>query len=465
MLDRLRNLIGAEHVLTGADMAPWCREWTGHYHWTPLAVARPASTAEVAAVMRLASETGTKVVPVGGNTGLNGGTHAEGALMLSLARMNRIREIRPAAKVAVVEAGVVLEALHGAVAEHGLAFPLTFGAKGSATIGGVISTNAGGSNVLRYGTTRALVLGVEVVLADGRVTDLMGALHKDNTGYSLRDLVIGAEGTLGIVTAAVLKLVPAPLAYATATLALSSLGDALTLLNRLQSETGGAVEAYEFMPASYMQRLAKHRPDLRQPFAEIHPVTVLVEVGATAPRDATPGPDGTLPVVSHLEAVLADALEEGTLLDAVIAQTGAQRREMWARRETAAEITFTTPVIVDTDVALPLDRLQLFLDAMTARLAALDPGATELTVAHLGDGNIHYSAYPTRDDPALLATIRAAVATEAVALGGSFSAEHGIGLSKLATLHAHKDPVALEAMRSIRAALDPAGILNPGKTV
>ncbi|CAM5322359.1 FAD-binding oxidoreductase [Frigidibacter albus] len=465
MLDRLRSLIGAENVLTGADMAPWCREWTGHYRWTPLAVARPANTAEVAAILRLAGETGTKVVPVGGNTGLNGGTYAEGALMLSLARMNRIREIRPAARVAVVEAGLILEAMHAAAAEHGLAFPLTFGAKGSATIGGVISTNAGGSNVLRYGTTRALVLGVEVVLADGQVMDLMGALHKDNTGYSLRDLVIGAEGTLGIITAAVLKLVPAPRAYATATLALSSLDGALALLNRLQAETGGAVEAYEFMPAAYMARLARHRPDLRQPFGEIHPVTVLVEVGATAPRDATPGPDGALPVVTHLEEVLAEALEDGALLDAVIAQTEAQRREMWARREAAAEITFTAAVLVDTDVALPLDRLQAFLDAMTARLAALDPEAGELVVAHLGDGNIHYTAYPSRDDLALQVEIRAAVAEVAVGLGGSFSAEHGIGRSKLATLQAHKDPVALEAMRAIRAALDPGRVLNPGKTV
>lgn len=463
LIDDLRAALGAAQVLTGADAAGFGREWTGHYRWTPLAVVRPASTDEVAQVLRLASAARVPVVPVGGNTGLNGGTFAEGALMLSLARMNRIREIRPAARVVVVEAGVILSRIHEAAAGHGLSFPLTFGARGSAMVGGFLSTNAGGSNVLRYGNTRALVLGIEAVLADGRVLNLMSALHKDNTGYDLRDLLIGAEGTLGVITAAVLKLVPAPRAYATATIAAADLGRALALLDRLQAASGGAVEAFEYMPAAFMERLARFRPDLGQPFARIPPVTVLAEIGSTASEDAEPGPDGTLPIVLRLETALAEALEAGELLDAVVARSHAQRGAMWARREAAAEVTLNEQPLVDTDVALPLDGLQGFLDAMRARLRRLDPDARDLSIAHLGDGNIHYTAYPSRDDPTHLAAIRAAVAEEAVARGGSFSAEHGIGLSKRATMAAHKDPVALDVMRAIKAALDPAGILNPGK--
>lgn len=463
LIDDLGAALGPAHVLTGQDAAAYGSEWTGHYHWQPLAVVRPATTAEVSAVVRLASAAGVAVVPVGGNTGLNGGTFAEGALMLSLARMNRIREIRPAARVAVVEAGVVLSRIHEAAAAQGLSFPLTFGARGSATVGGFLSTNAGGSNVLRYGNARALVLGIEAVLADGRVLNLMSALHKDNTGYDLRDLMIGAEGTLGIITAAVLKLVPAPAAHATATVAAPDLDAALAILNRLQVASGGAVEAFEYMPASYMARLARYRPDLRPPFVQTAPATLLVEIASTMPRDATPGPDGALPLVALLEAALAEGMAAGEVIDAVVAQTGAQRRAMWERREAAAEVSLNTAPLVDTDIALPLDGLSPFLAAMTRRLAALDPEASETVVAHLGDGNIHYTAYPARDDPGLLADIRAAVAEEAVSRGGSFSAEHGIGLSKRATMAAHKDPVALEVMRAIKAALDPKGILNPGK--
>ncbi|MBW0158923.1 FAD-binding oxidoreductase [Sedimentimonas flavescens] len=452
---RLRDLIGPTHVLSGADAAAFGREWTGHYHWTPLAVLRPATVAEVSAILRLAHETGTPVVPVGGNTGLNGGTFAEGALMLSLARLNRVREINPAARTVVAEAGVVLEALHGIAAEHGLAFPLTFGAKGSAMVGGFLSTNAGGSNVIRYGSARALCLGLEVVLADGRVLNLLTQLHKDNTGYDLRDLIIGAEGTLGIITAAVLRLVPAPVAYGTALLGVESLGVALDLLNRVQAATGGAVEAFEYMPAHYMARLARLRPEFACPFPP-QPVNILLEIATTRTGD-----DPT----ALLEEVLGAALEAGQVAEAVIATSEAQRRKLWQMRESAAEITFTTPDLVDCDVAFPLDRLEAFLHRMTARLATIDPGAEELVIAHLGDGNIHYTAYPTRTDPALNDTIRAAVAEEAVALGGTFSAEHGVGLSKRATMAAHKDPVALDVMRAIKAALDPKGILNPGKTI
>ncbi|MBN2905383.1 MAG: FAD-binding oxidoreductase [Rhodobacteraceae bacterium] len=463
LIEKLTALLGAGHVLRGTDAARYATDWTGKYAGTPLAVVRPADRDEVAAVLRLAHESGTPVVPVAGNTGLAGGALARGAVMISVERMNRIREIRPAARVAVVEAGVILSALHDAAEAQGLIFPMTFGARGSAMIGGLLATNAGGSNVLRYGNTRALCLGLEVVLPDGRVMDLMGALHKDNTGYDLRDLFIGSEGTLGVITAAVLKLSPRPRAYATAMVALPGLGAALDLLNRLQEVSGGAVEAYEYMPDTYMRRLAECRPDLRAPFSAPHPVNVLVEIGATAPRDATPNPDGSLPIVTLLEDTLAAGMDGGAVLDAVVARSDAQRAEMWERRELAAEITFSRQPAVDNDIALPLDRVAAFLDRMAARLPDLDPGAQTITVGHLGDGNLHYVVWPTRADDALKEAIRTAVEDVVADLGGSFSAEHGIGVSKLSTMARRKDAVALDVMRRIKVALDPAQIMNPGK--
>ncbi|WP_347311440.1 FAD-binding oxidoreductase [Defluviimonas sp. SAOS-178_SWC] len=465
LIARLTDILGTGQVLTGADMAAYSSDWTGKYNWTPRAVLRPGTTGEVAAILRLASEEAIPVVPTGGRTGLTGAIAAEGALMLSLERMNHIRAIRPEARVAVVEAGVILSTLHDAAEAAGLYFPLWFGARGSAQIGGVLSTNAGGSNVLRYGSTRALCLGMEVVLADGRVMNLMSELHKDNSGYDLKDLFIGAEGTLGIITAATMKLVPAPRAHATAMLAAPSLPAALTLLNRLQESTGGLVEAFEFMPRPYLEQLRDRRPDLGLPFAEIHDVTILAELGATAPRDTTPLPDGSVPLTTLLEETLASMMEDGLVLDAMLARTEAQRRAIWARREAAAEITVGHGHTVDTDVALPLDKVDAFLARALAATQRIDPGAETNTVAHLGDGNLHYTIFPTREDPALDETLTEAVEDIVADLGGSFSAEHGIGLSKLSSMRRRKDKVALDMMRALKAAFDPKGILNPGKTV
>jgi FAD/FMN-containing dehydrogenase len=303
------------------------------------------------------------------------------------------------------------------------------------------------------------------VLADGRVLNLMSALHKDNSGLNLRHLLIGAEGTLGVITAAVLKLKPKPRAYATATLAAATLSDALGLLNHMQDATGGAVEAFEYMPRSYISGHLERIVGAKPPFAQAYDVNILIEVAATAPRDAEPGPDGRVPVIAQLEDALAAMLDRGTLLDAVIAQNEAQRREMWARREAAAEIAHGRSPFVDTDIALPLDRVADFFDLIAPRIAALDPGATDGCVAHLGDGNLHYSLYPSRDDAALNEAITEAVEDVVQALGGSFSAEHGIGQSKLSSMRRRKDPVALDTMRAIKAALDPKGILNPGKVI
>ena len=463
LLDDLRADLGAAHVLTGEAAAPYARDWTGAYRGAPLAVARPASTAEVAAVLRRAHAAGTPVVPVAGNTGLAGGAMApEGSVMLSLSRMDRIREVRAEARVAVVEAGVVLSRLHEAAEAEGLVFPLTFGAKGSAMIGGVLSTNAGGSNVLRYGNTRSLCLGLEAVLADGRVLDLQSAVHKDNTGYDLKDLLIGAEGTLGIITAATVKLFSKPLAYATATVAAPSVRDALSLLHRLQDATGGGVECFEYMPRHYVEQHIRHMGGA-EPFAAPHEVNLLVEVGATAPRDAEARPDGTVPVQEMLAETLAALMAEGAVLDAVVATSEAQRRAMWARREAAGELMLHVGRLLNLDVALPLDRVEDFLQRAEAGRQRIDPGSKLSIVSHLGDGNVHWTVCPT--DPALDVPLTEMVEDAVAALGGSFSAEHGIGLAKRGTMARRKDAVALDVMRAIKAAMDPKGILNPGKVV
>ncbi len=465
LLSDLATLLGPAHVLSGPDATRLAHDWTGNYHGHPLAAVRPADTGQVAAVMRLAAAHKTPVIPVSGNTGLVGGTMTDGSLLLSLERLNRIRDIRPAARIAVVEAGVILSRLHDAAEAHGLYFPLWFGARGSAMIGGVLSTNAGGSNVLRYGSTRALCLGLEVVLPDGRVLDLMSELHKDNSGYDLRDLFIGAEGTLGIITAAVMKLVPAPRAHATAAVALNTLPDALTLLNRLQAASGGLVEAFEFMPASYSHRLAEIRPDLGLPFATIPPVTILVELGATAPLLADPDDSGEIPLTNLLQSTLSDALDAGLIHDAVIAQTQSQRRALWARREAAAEITFAKRPFIDTDIAVPLDKAAAFLTEIHARLPAIAPDLQTLTVAHLGDGNLHFTVFPATPDKTLHDRVVSAIEDVVQSLRGSFSAEHGVGLSKLNSMQRRKDPVALDVMRAIKQALDPDALMNPGKVL
>lgn len=461
----LTALIGPSHVLTGTDMDRFAKDWPGKFTAVPVAVVRPGSTDEVAACVKCAVRHGVPIVPISGNTGLTGGTMTVGGLMISTERLNRIREIRADARLAVVEAGVILSRLHDAAEAQRLFFPLWFGARGSAMIGGVLSTNAGGSNVLRYGSTRQLCLGIEVVLADGRILNLMSELHKDNSGYDLKDLFIGAEGTLGIITAAVMKLVPAPLAHATATLAARSLPDALTLLNRLQLASGGAVEAFEFMPATYLRRLQAIRPDLGQPFANIPEVAILVELGATTPRLAAVSDDGSTPLTDLLEETLGGMMDDGLVLDAVIARSDTQRRAMWARREAAAEITFAIHPFIDTDVAVPLDKVEAFLTAIHARLPHLDPDAETVTVAHLGDGNLHFTVVPRDNDPDLADRIVTAIEDVVADLGGSFSAEHGVGLSKLNSMSRRKDPVALSVMRAIKAALDPDNRMNPGKVI
>ncbi|MBA84885.1 FAD-binding oxidoreductase [Thalassobius sp. S69A] len=465
MIEELSQIVGATHVLTGKDMAKYTRDWVGKYSYQPAAVVRAGNTQEVSDIVKWANRTGTVIVPVSGNTGLAGGAVAQGAVMLSLERMNAIHEVRAPARIAIVQAGAILADVHSAAEAQDLIFPLTFGAKGSAMIGGVLSTNAGGSNVLRYGNTRDLVLGIEAVLPSGEIMNIMSELHKDNSGYNLKHLLIGAEGTLGIITAAVLKLHPKPRAYATAMVAAPGLPQALELLNQLQEVTGSCVEAFEYMPRHHIGLHKQINPNAREPFETPHEVNILVEIGVTAPRDATPGPDGQIPVTAHLENVLAGMFEQGAVLDAVVAQNESQRREMWERREAAAEIAMSRPPLLSNDIAVPLDKVSVFLEVMKTRLPQIDPKAREVIVAHLGDGNIHYTVWPGSGDADHIDTIMEAVEEEVRKLGGSFSAEHGIGLSKLPSMQRRKDPAALAAMQAIKTALDPNGILNPGKVL
>jgi FAD/FMN-containing dehydrogenase len=465
LLDDLSSAVGAANVITGPDMVSYARDWMGRYEGQPVAVVRPGSTAEVAACVKIAARHGVPVVPISGNTGLVGGTMTRGGLLLTLERMNRIRQVKRNARLVTAEAGVILTRLHEAAEREGLCFPLWFGARGSAMLGGVLSTNAGGSNVLRYGSTRGLCLGLEVVLPDGRILDLMSELHKDNSGYDLKNLFIGAEGTLGIITAAVMKLVPAPKAHATATVAARSLTDALTLLNLMQEATGNRVEAFEFMPRTYFERLREARPDLGLPFDLIPEVTILIEAATTVPKEAEPDATGEVPLTGVLETVLAEMMETGLVTDAILARSEQQRQSMWARREAAAEIGVGLYPEVDTDVCLPLDKVEPFLTDAIRRLEALDPGAKTITVAHLGDGNLHFTAYPTRDDKALKDKVMETIEDVVADLGGSFSAEHGIGLSKLNSMARRKDPVALDVMRAVKQALDPDNRMNPGKVI
>ena len=463
LLDQIRADLGAKYVVTGTDAEAWTRDWMNVYHWQPLAVVRPASTEQVQAIARACSAAGVAMVPVGGNTGLTGATKAQDAVMISLDRMNAIREIKPNAQVAIVESGAILDSIHQAVDVHNLVFPLFFGARGSAMIGGNLSTNAGGSNVLRYGNTRDLCLGLEVVLADGRVMNLMSELRKDNTGLNLKHMFIGAEGTLGIITAAVVRLYRKPLAYVTAMVGLRALEDSLPLLNRLQNETGGGVEAFEYMPRHYIERHMDKIESALEPFDDVHKVNILVEVATTRASDLEQDGSGTPKLQAILETALMDMIEAGSAQDVVIAQNEAQRRVMWERRESAAEITVGVPGSIDTDVAVPLDDVPAFLQQVSARVQEIDPDGQEFYISHLGDGNLHYTFYPSDTSGVFKEPITEAIEDVVLALNGSFSAEHGIGLSKRNSMARRKDPVALEMMRAIKSAFDPANLMNPGK--
>ena len=459
----LADLAGVGHVLTDPDaMAPALRDWRGVHVGQARAVVRPGNTDEVAALVRWANQTGTPLVPQGGNTGLCGGATPDGsgnAVVVCLGRMDRIRDLDPLDGVAVVEAGCILANLHQAAAGHGLMFPLGLGSEGTCQIGGLISTNAGGVEVLRHGPMRSQVLGLEVVLPDGRVLNGLRRLRKDNTGYDVKHLFIGAEGTLGIVTAAALQLVPLPGATATALCGLQSPDDALRLLAALRARAWGRLAKFEIACAGEVGLARAHLPGLRWPLAAPHAWYVITELA-----DADPA----APLAALLTDALAAALESGIIADAAVAQNMAQEAEFWRVRHTIPEANRRAGPTVSHDVAVPVSRVPEMLRRLDAALAALEPGARPLYVGHLGDGNIHVVVLfraPLPDRDATATRVRRAVYDVVHGLDGSISAEHGIGQALRDLLPDYQDPVRLDLMRGIKGLLDPMGLMNPGKVV
>ncbi|MBW8268464.1 FAD-binding oxidoreductase [Caldovatus aquaticus] len=461
-LDDLSPIAACCPALTArADIEPYARDWSGRYAHPPHAVLRPGSTAEVAAALRACAAAGFAVVPAGGRTGLCGGAvpRADGppAVVLSLERMNRIRAVDARDFTITVDAGCTVRAVQEAAAAVDRLFPLSFGAEGTAQIGGALSTNAGGIRTIRWGNARDLVLGLEVVLPDGRVLDDLRRVRKDNTGYALRHLFIGAEGTLGVITGAALKLAPALRARETAFLAVPSPAAALALLDRLASN-GAELIGFELIGRWPLELVRRHAPRARLPFALESPWYVLLELGTAAAADLR----------TPLEAALAAAIEAGEAGEAVIAESEEQRAALWYLREIMPECNRAEAPSVSADTSVPVSAVPAFLAEVEAALAARWPEGKLIAVGHAGDGNVHIALQAPRGTPRE-AWHRNAEAIEdmvnriAVAHGGSFSAEHGIGQSKRHAMAALRDPVALDLMRTIKAALDPRGLMNPGK--
>ncbi|MDE2119689.1 MAG: FAD-binding oxidoreductase [Betaproteobacteria bacterium] len=465
-VDALLALLGPGHVRTQpADIAGFTRDWRGRYQGRALALAEPGDTAQVAEVVQLCMAHGVALVPQGGNTGLAGGATPDASgeqLLLSLRRLSRIREISVADGVLVAEAGCVLQMVQQAADEHGMLFPLSLAAEGSATIGGVLSTNAGGTAVLRYGNARSLCLGLEVVTPRGEVWNGLSSLRKDNTGYDLRDLLIGAEGTLGLITAASLHIFPRPAAQRTALAQLAHVADAVELFQRARAALGPGLTGFELMSAHSLRLVRQHFPQLARALQPQAPWCVLLELSDS---------EGDEHAQQRLESVLGEALESGLVGDATVAQSLAQARDMWALREHIPLAQAQEGLNIKHDIAVPISRMAAFVESTAELVLQALPGARLIVFGHLGDGNLHYNVQAPvgADGPGFLARHQEAcnriVHDAAAACGGSFSAEHGIGQLKTAELLRYKSPVALEMMRAIKSALDPQGLFNPGKVV
>jgi FAD/FMN-containing dehydrogenase len=448
------DIVGAANVLTDPqDTRAYFTDWRRQYSGSAECVVRPASTAEVARVVALCAEHDMAIVPQGGNTGLSGGSVPTGSrreIVLALGRMNRIRAVDRLNDTMTVEAGCVLANVQRAADEAGRLFPLSLAAEGSCQIGGNLSTNAGGINVLRYGTAREQVLGLEVVLPDGRVWEGLRGLRKDNTGYDLKHLFLGAEGTLGIITAAVLRLHPKPSASATAWIALDSPAAAVELLAVLHERLGDRLSAFELLSRSCLEAVLKHAPGTQDPLAAAHPWYVLTEI-------ADNGEEGALR--ERVEKLLVDCAERGTLADAALAQSGEQARALWRIRETVPEAQFSN---VKHDIAVPVSKSAEFIERAGPRLAARFPDVRIYAFGHVGDGNIHYNIGP-ESLVAERAAVNRIVYDTVAELGGSISAEHGLGQLKRDEILRHKPPLEIELMRALKRTLDPKGLMNPGK--
>ena len=465
LVDTLRSIVGAPHCLTAdADMAPYLTDWRGRYTGRARAVVLPADTAQVAAVVRACAAAGCAMVPQGGNTGLCGGATplADGAsVVLNLSRLRRIRHVDAANNALCAEAGVPLALVQQAALDADRFFPLSLASEGSCEVGGVISTNAGGVQVLRYGNTRELVLGLEVVLPDGQVWDGLRALRKDNTGYDLKQLFIGAEGTLGIVTAATLKLFARPRAVVTAWLAVASPAAAVQLLGRLRAAVGDRVTAFELISRVSLDLVFQHIPGTRDPLGQPSPWYVLLELSDTVAGDALAG---------LLETELAATIAEGRVTDGAIATSDSQAQALWQLRENISEAQKRDGVSIKHDISVPVSAIPDFLEAAGAALAAAYPGLRIVCFGHLGDGNLHYNlSRPLNgENDAFIARteeVNRIVYDAVKARGGSISAEHGIGQLKRALLPDYKPAVEIDLMRRIKQAFDPRGLMNPGKVV
>ena len=465
-LAAVADIIGAANVVSAPeDIAPYAVDWRGVYRGTPVAVLRPGTTREVAAVVRQCAQADLAIVAAGGRTGLCGGAvppaNCPRSVVLSLERLNRIREIDPRDFSVVAEAGCVVQTVQQAATEAGRLFPIQWGAQGTAQIGGMLSTNAGGIRTLRWGNARDLVLGLEVVLPDGRVLDDLRRVRKDNSGYALRHLFIGGEGTLGIITAAAMRLQPALKRVETAYVAVPSPDAALSLFSRVM-ESGAEVIAFELCGGWCMEVAARHGVGLRIPLPLESPWYVMLELAAA---------HESIPLRAILEGTLADAMETGEVSDAAIADSEAQRQAIWKIREDYPECSRKEGPSVGTDTAVPVSAVPEFLRVTERELKTRWPGGHMAAIGHAGDGNIHVSLHAPEGAPDRMAWIERAGEMEAVvnaiavSLGGSFSAEHGIGQSKRHAMASHKNPVAMDVMRRIKGALDPANRMNPGKVL
>lgn len=463
LLARLAAIVGDKNVLVDeAAKAPFLQDWLGKYRGTAAAVVRPGGTGEVASVLAACREAGISVVPQGGNTSMSGGATpdpAGRAIVLSLTRMNRIRDVDPVGNTITVDAGVVLAAVQEAAKAAGRFFPLSLGAEGSCTIGGNLATNAGGVAVLRYGTMRELTLGLEVAFADGRVWDGLKALRKDNTGYSLRDLFVGSEGTLGIITGAVLKLFPEPKARATAFVSLRDTSAALSLLARVRERCGDRLTAFEFITGDCLTLVLRHVADVRLPFPQVPPAAVLVELSDS---------DDDSALGARLEAALVDAAGAEIILDAAVAQGATQARSFWRLREGISEALVREGRAAKHDVSVPVAQMADFIVAADAAVAAAAPGIRPIVFGHLGDGNLHYNLLKAEntndaDFAAIAPVLTRIVHDETARCRGSISAEHGIGQLRVADMSRYKAPIELDLMNAVKAVFDPTGLLNPGK--
>jgi FAD/FMN-containing dehydrogenase len=464
LIEQLAGLVGRDHVLTSAEaMDGYLNDWRGRYRGAARCVVRPANSAELSAVVRECAKAGVAMVPQGGNTSLCGAATPDadgGSVLINLSRLNRIRAIDPANNTITVEAGCVLAALQEAAAQAGRLFPLSLAAEGSCQIGGNLSTNAGGVQVLRYGNTRELTLGLEVVLPSGEIWDGLRGLRKDNTGYDLKHLFIGAEGTLGIISAAVLKLFPLPQASVTAWLAIASPGIAVHLLGALQAAFGPSLTACELVSDAALGIVLKHIPGSQPPLSA-SPWHLLVELSGSGEEAA---------MREALESFLEKTLEDGSLADAVLAQSGEQAKRLWALRENIGEAQKIEGLSIKHDVSVPISRIPEFIERADRALLAAFPDIRIVAFGHIGDGNLHYnqSKAAAGENVAFIAAqpqVNRIVYDLVDELGGSISAEHGIGQLKREEILRYKSPLEMEMMRAVKRALDPQGLMNPGKVL